>query len=167
MDTTTDKELILNSLYRDRDELSTKLNDIEKLIKKIKSNNLALNSTPNITSDLIEPVETATTDKQELQFPYKSELRFQVLGCIDAIGTACKLKDIQEKYKEFTGSTFSLRETLKTLHKYQVIKLLRIKGSDRGSYWVKNDWLEDNQLLDKYKFYGFDVIYKVQEIEFI
>ncbi len=101
MDNTIAKELILNGLYRDRDELAAKLSDVDKLIKKIKTGNLALNNTPNkqtVTADAVEqPVKT-------LEFPYKSEFKFQLLALFDLIGTPCKLKELQEKYAELTGS---------------------------------------------------------------
>jgi hypothetical protein len=165
-DTTQEKELILKGLCRDRDELTARLSEVERLIKKIKSNAFSLVQTPVIedTNNVVD-----ITPVNEPIFPVKAELKFQVLAIIDMIGFACKLKDIQERFKDLTGSTYNLRETLRTLNKHNVIKLLRPKNSDRGLYWVKTDWLEDNntKLQDKYKFFGFDMIYKQGGIEFI
>lgn len=162
---TQEKELILKGLYRDRDELSSKLTEVEKLIKKIKSNSFSLTQTPVIEDT--NNAELLTAPQPEI-FPYKAELKFQLLAIIDMIGFACKFKDVQDKYKELTGSNYSVRETLRTLNKHNVIKLLKPKGADRGLYWVKTEWLNaDGNLMDKYKFYGFDQLYKPDAIEFI
>ncbi len=87
---------------------------------------------------------------------------------MDMIGCACKLKDLQNKYEEITGSNYSIRETLRTLNKHKVIKMLRSKTNGRGLYWVKTEWIEDNgiTLKAKHKFYGFDMVYKEDSIEF-
>lgn len=162
---THEKELILKGLYRDRDELSSKLTEVEKLIKKIKSNSFSLIHSPVIEDT---PISEVIHTPQENLFPYKAEMKFQILAIIDMIGFACKLKDIQDKYKELTGSLYSVRETLRTLNKHNVIKLLRPLKSDRGLYWVKTEWLDaDGNLMDKHKFYGFDQLYKPETIEFV
>lgn len=165
-DTTQEKELILKGLYRDRDELTARLSEVEKLIKKIKSNTFSLVQTPVIedTNNVVD-----ITPANEPMFPFKAEFKFQVLAIIDMIGVACKLKAVQDKYTEITGSNYSIRETMRTLNKHKVIKLLRPKGTDRGLYWVKTGWLEDNntRLQDKYKFYGFDELFKAEEIEYV
>jgi hypothetical protein len=71
----------------------------------------------------------------------------------------CKLNEIQDKYKEITGVHHNLRETVRTLRKHEILKLLRPTGTERGLYWVKTDWLENNKtkLTDWYKFDGFDL----------
>jgi hypothetical protein len=166
MDNTQDIELILSTLYKDRDELTAKLSNIDKLIKKIKTGSFALNNTPNkelVNTDVVEqPVKA-------LEFPYKSEFKFQLLALFDLIGTPCKLKELQEKYREITGSNYSPRETLRTLNRHGIIKLLRSKfGNNRGLYWVKAEWLENDntRLKDQYKFYGFDQVFNEDNIEF-
>lgn len=164
MDNTFETELILKGLYRDRDELAGKLNDVEKLIRKIKSGNFALNTTAN---NAPEQQTEQTNTQTPVLFPFKSEMKFQVAAIIDMIGTVCKLKDIQEKYKEITGSSYSVRETIRTLHKHKVVKILRSKGADRGVFWLKRDWLDENgKLMNKHKFYGFDLLYTDDNIEF-
>lgn len=167
MDNTQDIELILNTLYKNRDELASKLNDVEKLIKKIKSGSFALDNTPNN-----KPAENDAIEQpvKPFQFPYKSEFKFQLLALFDLIGTPCKLKELQEKYTEMTGSNYSPRETLRTLNRHGIIKLLRSKfGDKRGLYWVKAEWLENDntRLQDKYKFYGFDQVFNEESIEYV
>jgi len=166
IDNTQEKELILKGLYRDRDELSTKLSDIERLIKKIKSNTFSLVQTPVIEDTNNEVITEPNTVNL---FPFKAELKFQVLSIIDMIGIAFKLKDIQAKYLEITGSTYNLRETLRTLNKHNVIKILRPKDGNRGLYWVKTEWLEHNNtmLQDAHKFIGYDMLYNKDNVEFI
>jgi hypothetical protein len=166
MNDTQDIELILKGLYRDRDELTTKLTSVEKLIKKIKSgeffNNEQHNLTPVANDGTLQPETT-------ILFPYKAELKFQIISIIDMIGKPCKMAEIQAKLKELTGSNYSTRETVRTLNKHEIIKLMRMKGANRGLYWVKTDWLEDNntRLMNKHKFYGFDTLFKADNIEYI
>lgn len=167
MDNTQDLELILNTLYKERDELTAKLSNVDKVIKRLKTGNSTLNNTPNKT-----PVEVETIEQPVKQFifPYKSEFKFQLLALFDLIGTPCKLKDLQEKYTEITGSNYSPRETLRTLNRHGIIKLLRNKfGEKRGLYWVKTEWLENDntRLQDKYKFYGFDQVFIEDNIEYV
>ena len=124
MDNNTETQLILNSLYKERADLTKQLTDLERVIKKIKlgtftsdlaANNLAVISNTPETLDLIP-------EKKQIDFPLRGELRVQVISVFDLIGVACKLKDIQDKYKELTGLRPNLRETVRTLYntKYSV-----------------------------------------------
>ena len=66
---TIEKELILKGLYCDRDELSAKLNDVDKLIRKVKTNIFSLNLPEILIEENKEPNNT-------LQF-----LLMQILKC--------------------------------------------------------------------------------------
>lgn len=166
MEQTHEIELILKGLCRDRDELTAKLTDVERLIKKIKAGNISLNQQPT-TAPIIN--ELSQQPETTFLFPYKAEFKFQLISIIDMIGKPCKLREIQDKYKELTGSNYSSRETIRTLHKHEILKLMRMKGSNRGLYWVKTEWLEDNntRLIDRHKFYGFDALFKADNIEYV
>lgn len=166
MDNTTAKELILNGLYRDRDELAAKLNDVEKLIRKIKTNTFSLTQPDIINSvddDVIKQPENA------ISFPFNGNIKVQVLAIFDLINVACRLKDVADKYKEVTGNNVNLRETLRTLNKHELLKLLRPKNTERGLYWVKSGWLENNYtiLKEEHKFEGFELLYTPDKIEFV
>ena len=59
MEQTTETQLILNGLYRDRQDLTKQLTDIERLIKKIKLGTFSLNGNDNNTSDTNETVNNS------------------------------------------------------------------------------------------------------------
>jgi hypothetical protein len=163
MEHTQDLELILGSLNKDKRELLDKVAEIDKLIKRIKYGNinLKLNKGNNVVDEnVIEP--------QQQVFPMKADLKVQVIKIMDIIGVACKLKDVAEKYKELTGVHHNLREVLRTLNKHEILKLIQPKGTIRGLYWIKTEWLEDNnkRLKEQHKFEGFDLLFTDDMIEF-
>jgi len=155
-----DVQLILNSLNKEKKELSDKLAEIDKLIKRIKYGNLDLGLNKVAKADDIETIEAAKP------FPLKAELKVQIIKVMDLLGEASKLKSIQDKYKEMTGIHHNLRETVRTLNKHDILKLLQPKGTERGLYWVKAEWLENGKLKEKHKFEGFDLIFTDDSIEF-
>ncbi|HUZ57193.1 MAG TPA: hypothetical protein VMU83_00250 [Hanamia sp.] len=164
---TTDTQLILNGLYRDRADLTKQLTDVERLIKKIKLGTFSLNGNDNNTNDTLEPVSNSNnkTKTKQIEFPLRGELRVQVINVMDMIGVACKLKQIQDKYKEMTGLNVNLRETVRTLSKHQILRILKPKGTERGLYWVKDEWLEGegSKLKEQYKFEGFNLIWNDED----
>lgn len=76
---------------------------------------------------------------------------------------------MQDKYKEITGNPVNIRETLRTLNKHEFFKLLRPKNIERGLYWVRSSWLENNYtiLKEEHKFEGFELLYSPDKIEFV
>ncbi len=171
MEYNTDTQLILNGLYRDKAELSKKLSDIDKLIKKIKMGTFALDSSHENTPNIVAPTDNVdkSPEQAKSEFPLRAELRVQVISVMDMIGVACRLKAIQDKYKELTGLTVNLRETTRTLSKHKILRLLKPKGTERGLYWVKEDWLEADgtRLKEQHKFEGFSLIYNDEDLEFV
>lgn len=86
---------------------------------------------------------------------------------MDILGVACKLGEIRDKYHELTGLNVNFRETLRSLNKHDLVKLLHPKGNMRGVYWVKNEWLQDNGTLkEKHRFHGFELLFSDDMIEF-
>ena len=61
-----------------------------------------------------------------------------------------------------------IRETVRTLNKHELLKLLQPKGSIRGLHRVKTEWLEDNEtrLKVKHKFEGFELLFTDEQIKF-
>lgn len=167
----TDTQLILNGLYRDRADLTKQLTDIERLIKKIKLGTFSLDATVSNDADNVD-VNNSTENKTEtkaIDFPLRGELRVQVISVMDLIGVACKMKHIQDKYKQMTGLTVNLRETTRTLSKHKILRLLKPKGTERGLYWVKEDWLENDgtKLKEQHKFDGFNLLWNDEDLEYI
>ena len=171
MEYNTETQLILNGLYRDRQELTKQLTDVERLIKKIKLGTFSLNGNDNNAIDTNEPVNNsnATPETKQIDFPLRGELRVQVISVFDLIGKACRLKEVQDKYKEVTGLRPNLRETLRTLNKHKILRILKPKGTERGLYWVKEEWLEGDgcKLKEQYKFEGFNLLYNDEDLEYI
>ena len=164
MEYTSEIQMVLDSLNKDKRELLDKVNEVDKLIKRIKYGNQTLGLAKGI------PVETLTANDNETQqqpiFPLKSELKVQIIKIMDIIGVACRLKDIQDKYKEFTGMYVNLRETTRNLNKHEILKLMQPKGTMRGLYWIKAEWLDqDGKLKEQHKFDGFDLLYTDEMIE--
>lgn len=167
MEQLQDVDIIISSLQKERNELSERMNSIDRLIKKIKygSVNLALNKGQLIKANDADDIEVIEQDKP---FPIKSDLKVQVIKVLEILGEASKLKAIQDKYKEITGQHHNLRETVRNLNKHEIFKLLQPKGTLRGLYWVKAEWLEDDgkKLKDKHKFAGFDLLFSDDMVEF-
>lgn len=157
-------ELILKGLKRDRDELSAKLAEIDKVIKKVKTGNLDFNKNGSTNGNGTEHIKQNTT-----VFPHNANLRVQILTVMDMLGKACKLKEINAEINNHNGSNINIRETVRTLNKSELLKMMREKNSERGIYWVKSEWLEDNntRLKDEYKFDGFDMLYKAENLEYV
>ena len=168
---TTDTQLILNGLYRDRADLTKQLTDVERLIKKIKLGTFSFDE--GNTNDTVKVVEGDNSEIKEqpkqIEFPLRGEVRVQVLCIMDRIGVACRLKEVQDKYKEATGMNVNLRETLRNLCKHQILSLIKPKQTERGLYWVKREWLEGDgtKLKDQHKFDGFNLLYNDEDLEFI
>jgi hypothetical protein len=159
-------EMILDSLNRDKRELLDKIAGIDKVIKRIKYGNLNL----GLSKEGKTYYDNNEDDKAlpANAFPLKADLKVQAIKIFDTIGVACKLRDVQEKYKELTGLNSNLRETLRNLNKHEILKLIQPKGTQRGLYWVKTEWLEENgtRLQENHKFEGFDLLFTDDMIEF-
>ena len=171
MEYTTETQLILNGLYRDRQELTKQLTDVERLIKKIKLGTFSFDT--GSTNVAVTPETDNTTvnnpETKQIDFPLRGELRVQVISVFDLIGKACRLKEVQDKYKDLTGLHPNLRETLRTLSKHKILRILKPKGTEGGLYWVKEEWLEGDgcKLKEQYKFDGFNLLYNDEDLEYI
>jgi len=165
MNYTNDIEIVLNSLNKERKEHLDKVNDIDKLIKKIKYGNLNLGLSKGNKDE--QPLEHDDTKQQPQAFPLKADLKVQAIKIMDLLGVASKLKDIRDKYHEVTGLNVNFRETLRNLNKHEILKILQPKGNIRGLYWVKAEWLdENNNLKEQHKFDGFELLFSDDMIEY-
>ncbi|MBS1511220.1 MAG: hypothetical protein JST86_10285 [Bacteroidetes bacterium] len=165
MEYNAETQVILDSLYKQKKELADKLNEIDKVIKRIKYGNINLGLSKG------KPQQADTTNHAESHeqqaFPIKADLKIQVIKVFDILGVACKLSDVREKYHEITGTYVNFRETLRNLNRHDILKLIQPKNNIRGLYWVKAEWLdENNNLKEQHKFDGFDLIYTDEMIEF-
>jgi hypothetical protein len=156
-----DVELIITSLTKEKRELLDKVSEIDKAIKRIKYGNLNVRLSKGITNES-NIAESETTQKQQA-FPLKADLKVQVIKIFEILGGSC-----QTQRHSGTGINHNLRETLRNLNKHEILKLLQPKGTQRGLYWVKTEWLEENgtRLKEQHKFEGFDLLFSDDMIEF-
>ncbi len=165
MEYNTDIEIVLNSLNKERKEYLDKVADIDKLIKRIKYGNLNLGLTKGNKGDAPEMNNDETQQTQP--FPLKADLKVQAIKIMDLLGVASKLCDIRDKYHEITGLNVNLRETLRNLNKHEILKILQPKGNIRGLYWIKAEWLdENNNLKEQHKFQGFELLFSDDMVEY-
>ena len=165
MEYTADLELVLNSLNKERREYLDKINDIDKLIKKIKYGNLNFGLTKG--KQIEQPLSNDDETQQPQAFPLKADLKVQAIKVMDLLGVASKLMDIRDKYHQITGVKVNLRETLRYLNKHEILKILQPKGNVRGLYWIKAEWLDDNNnLKEQHKFNGFELLFSDDMVEY-
>src|SRR5579871_1282155 len=166
MEHTQDVELILNSLTKEKKELLDKVNEIDKVIKRIKFGNLNIRLSQG--NDIAAPIAPHNEMQSQSTFPLKADLKVQIIKVFDILGVASKLREVQDKFTELTGSKHNIRESLRNLNKHQILRLLQEKGTHRGLYWVKSEWLTDEgtRLRDEHKFNGFDLLFNADTIEY-
>lgn len=161
------QDLLLQSLTTKKEEVIAYLKVLDKAIKGIKEGNNAALFDTNMPTNSIELIEVKAPQLTFAPFPLKADIKVQLLTIIDKIGKACKLKDIQDEFTRLTNSKANIRESIRTLHKAGKLLLMREKDSNRGSYWVRKEWVEDGVLLSQYKFEGFNLLYNDSNIEYL
>lgn len=162
---TNEMELVINSLNKQRNELMSEVAEIDKVIKKLKYGglNLGLTKGNKIDTAIAAPAES----QQPQAFPLKADLKVQCLKVFDLLGVASKLGEVRDKYREISGLNVNFRETLRTLNKHGLLRILQPKGNIRGLYWVKSEWLDEaGNLKEQHKFNGFELLFSDDMIEF-
>lgn len=156
-----DIEIILKALQRERDDLHQQLMQVDRIIKRVKCGTYSEDDSPTpapkqLEADLAKaPIRTLTP---------ALDIKVQVLRALDVIGVASTLKQIQTEYSAMTNNKMNVRETVRSLQKSTLLKLLKDRTTTRGFMWVKSEWLEDGILQDKYKPEGFDLLYKAENL---
>lgn len=159
----TDQELILIALQKERDELHERILQVDRIISRIRSIDYQqpVESIPN-TPD----IPTIENDKG-ISFPKSADIKIQVLRVFEIVNKAAGLAELQQEYTNITGSPYKIREAVRSLHAAGIVKMLKYKNASRGFMWVKTDWIQDGQLLDKHKPLGFDLLYKKENLMFL
>lgn len=158
-------EMVISSLNKQRNELLHEVAEIDKVIKKIKYGGLSLGLSKEAATEPAEHTAQLANDNEA--FPVKADLKVQALRVLDLLGVASKLGDIRDKYHEITGLNVNFRETLRTLNKHDLLKLLHPKGNMRGIYWVKTEWLDEKgNLKEQHKFNGFELLFSDDMVVF-
>lgn len=160
----TDKEIILNALQRERDELHDKIMQVDRIIKRVKgidySNDIVNNNVMQldvmpVTNQLADPIN---------KFNKTSDIKVQVLTVFEIVGKASKLKDLQFEYHKLSGNVFNIREIVRGLNRQRIILMIRERNTHRGVLWVKTEWVRNGVLLDEYKPEGFDLFYQAANL---
>lgn len=148
-----DIEVIIMALRKEREELHQKIMQLDRIIKRVQDQGngdeilLPVKPTPKAIAGDNSP------------FPVTADIKVQILRVLDIVGVAAQLKTIQGEYTRLTGNKYNIREILRSLQKAGLVKIIKTANQGKGFLWVKSDWIENKQLLDKYKPEGFDVLY--------
>lgn len=155
-----DIEIILKALQRERDDLHNQLMQVDRIIKRVKCGTYSEDEMPEKPKQL----QVAPIAQKPKTLTPSADIKVQILRVFDVLGIAATLKQLQNEYKAISGNNYNIRETVRSLHKSTLIKMVRDKNASRGFMWVKSEWLEDGQLMDKYKPEGFDLLYKAENL---
>jgi hypothetical protein len=162
---TKDDEMMLFALRKEREEVHERLMQIDRIIKKVRSGKYSDESTGSEGLSVDQPSDQTTAIPLN-EFPKNADVKIQILRVMGELGKASKLKEIQAVYNRLSGSHFNIRETLRSMHRSRLIRLIREKDATRGMLWVKSEWVENDQLLEEYKPEGFDMLYKAENLEY-
>lgn len=168
MELTAEQDILLKALKEKRDKVYAELQGIDKVIKQIKAGVFSLDNNSHKTSSnsLQSTANDESNDVVDARFPNPAPVGIQLLAIFDMQHKALKLKEIQDEFSRLTGKPFAIRQSIRTLNANGKVKLMREKGSSRGNYWVRSEWVENGVLLDEYKFDGFDKYYKEEDLEY-
>jgi len=161
-----DDELMLFALRKERDIVHERLMQIDRIIKRIKTgkyiNEESLGSEG--TAVIEQSKQTAIIPLND--FPKIADIKVQVIRVLDIHRKAAKLKELQNIYNKLNDSHYNIRETMRSLHRSRIVRMIREKDASRGIFWVKSEWVENDQLLDEFKPDGFDMLYKSENLEY-
>jgi hypothetical protein len=164
-----DDEILISALRREREEVHQRLMQLDRIIGRVKSGEYAQNR--EIQDELgiastksVEPVKAPQIS--DSSFPKTVDIKVQVLRVFDIDRKALKLKEIQAEYSRLSGSRYNIREIVRSLHKGGLLRLMKEKDAMRGIYWVKTEWVENDQLLEEFKPEGFDILYRPENLEY-
>jgi hypothetical protein len=166
---TKDGEILLMALSKERDEAYQRVLSLDRLIRKIKGEYFSPKSNRGNNEDG-EIIGIAPREPQlpltPNNFPKGVDIKVQVLRVFDSLKIAVKLKEVQTEYTKLSGSSYNIREIVRSLHKSRLLRLIKEKDAKRGIFWVKADWIDNGLLLDEFKPAGFDMLYKGDNLEY-
>ncbi len=151
-----DIEVILKALQRERDDLHQQLMQVDRIIKRVKCGTYV----DDKEQKPVPQIQAENTPVRPKTISPALDLKIQVLRVLDVLGVACTLKQIQAEFTALTGNKANVRESIRSLQNSTIVRLIKDKSASRGFLWAKSQWIENNQLLDKHKPEGFDLLYK-------
>lgn len=154
-----DTQVILMALQKERDELHNKIMQVDRIMSRIEG----IGYTDNEGKQPVKEI-AANTSNEDKQLPdvftNATDIKVQVLMIFDIVKKAAKLKDLQAEFFRLTGKTYNIREAIRTLNRARIVRMIKLKDSQRGVYWIKDEWIENGHLKDEFKPEGFDLFYK-------
>jgi hypothetical protein len=155
-----DTDVILHALQKERDDLHGRIMQIDRIMTRIRKIEYA----PGIQDSLPVLQDVPVNIDIKADFPKTADIKIQVLRVFDILGKASQLADLQREFTEITGSHYKIREAVRAMHSTGVLKMLKYRNASRGFMWIKRDWIENNELLDKFKPLGFDLLYSKEDL---
>ncbi len=161
----TDTEIILNSLQKERDELHARIMQVDRIIKRVKS----LDNSPD-GNLLFEATKSPTVTPNPQSTPLavstyrKTDVKVLIIRAMDIIGRAAQFNEVQAEFNKINGCDYKIKEPIRALKDLGILKIMKPKGALRGFLWIKNEWLVNGILDDKYKPDGFELLYNVKEM---
>lgn len=159
---TTDTEVILNALQKERDELHDRIMQVDRIIKRVKS----LEYTQDKEVKEPQQLENKEPIAPLNLFPKTADIKVMIVRAFDMLGKATRQRDVQLAYNDLSGNQYSVRESMKTLNRNKVLVRVVNKTTGKSFLWAKSDWIIEGQLIDKYKPEGFDLLHKSEDLIF-
>ena len=158
-----DHEIILHALQKERDDLHDKIMQIDRIMTRIRK----IEYGPDLLDNSPVPKLPDVTPDMKADFPKTADIKIQVLRVFDILGKATQLSEVQQEYTNITGSSYKIREAVRSLNATGILKMMKYRNASRGFMWVKAEWIENKELLDKFKPLGFDLLYSKEDLLFI
>lgn len=150
-------------LKHQRDKLRQELNDVESAISYQES----LLKNPPLNGNVVES-EKQEESSEHLPTPILTgSIKPTILLILDEVRQPIKMSDLQQQYQNKTNKELPIREYARSLNKQGLLKIMKLNGSNRNSFWVKSDWIHNGKLKNEYKWEGFDNIYSDADIVFV
>lgn len=147
--------LTINALKSSRETLIAKLVDFDKAIafqESLLNGENHINPPPIIRDRRISPNSSIIQNVlAEIFEEHKKPL---------------KLKELQDYYTDKTGSDIDIRDNLRSMQKRKDALILKVNNSNRNSYWVKGEWVKDNELQEDFDSLELNKLYSKNQITF-
>ncbi len=124
---------------------------VDKIIKRVKS----LDNSPD--GDLLfEPTKIPNQTPNPQITPIavntyrKTDVKVLILRAMDIIGRAAQFGEVQAEFNKINGNDYKIKEPIRALKDLGILKIMKPKGALRGYLWIKQEWLINGQLADKY-----------------
>ncbi|MBS1917466.1 MAG: hypothetical protein JST87_14400 [Bacteroidetes bacterium] len=162
----TDSEMMLQALRKEREIVHERLMQIDRIIKRIRTGKLLNEESLGDAGIVVDAPQITNAIAPLNEFPKNADIKVQIIRVFELHRKAAKLKELQNIYNKLNETHYNIREPLRSLHRSRIVRMIREKDASRGIFWVKSEWIENEQLLDEFKPDGFDMLYKADNLEY-